>query len=164
MAPQKKNATCIKQFLKIFDVELENLTLNNLQWYFARQISNETNIKLGQTEHAEFALKLRPAKLPEDKAGQAGGPIQVRDATADNTHHILRDAGWKINDVASHKDTPKEHWIITKFAHGMVHLELSPDLLDDDAAAEKKNLGKGLHRWLSSKTESGRNRRYLKLL
>ena len=140
MAPQKKNATCIKQFLKTFDVELENLTLNNLQWYFAHQISNETNLQLGTAGFSEFALKLRPDKSAGDQA--ACNP-QVRSVNADNTQHILRDAGWKINDVASHKDRPKEQWTITKFAAGLVHLELTPDLLDADAAAapDKKTAG-----------------------
>ena len=130
---KKKNATCIKQFLKTFDVELEKLTLNNLQWYFARQLANETNIQLGPTGLSEFELKLHPNKSV-DQAEGASSINQVRDVTADNTQHILRDAGWKINDVVSHKDQPKENWIITKIGQGQVHLDYVPDLLDDDTA------------------------------
>ena len=133
---KKKHATCIKQFLKTFDVEFENITLNNLQWYFARQLSIETDIQLGK-EHNEFALQLRPA---DSKVQATSIKLEVRDVTGDNTHHIMRDAGWRLNDVVAHKDTPKEIWVITKCARGMVDLELQPDLLveSEDAEAGKK--------------------------
>ena len=114
----KKNSDALRSLTREFNIEVDNLKLGHLKWYFIQNISDVTQAQVGDNSFKEFELQKRSVESGEPSKSTG----EVRDSTKDMTTDILNDAGWKVNDLTHHKDTNNEHWKITAIKDGLVHL------------------------------------------